>query len=112
VVIEKFPYVRSKKLLEACREIQCQVCGVADGTVVAAHSNQLRHGKGRSIKASDVFVAAMCYRHHLEVDQGHGLSKTQKVDMWDAAHRNTVRELVKRGLWPSDCPIPDIRVMN
>ena len=108
----KFQYVRSKKLLQACREIPCQVCGVADGTVVAAHSNQLRHGKGRSIKASDVFVAAMCHRHHAEVDQGHSLSKAEKVEIWDAAHRNTVRELVKRGLWPLDVPVPDVRVMN
>lgn len=112
MVIQKFPYVRSKKLLQACREIPCQVCGVADGTVVAAHSNQLRHGKGRSIKASDVFVAAMCHRHHTEVDQGHRLTKAEKVEMWDAAHRNTVRELVKRGLWPMDVPLPDVRVMN
>lgn len=110
--VPKFQYVRSKKLLQACREIPCQVCGVADGTVVAAHSNQLRHGKGRSIKASDVFVAAMCHRHHTEVDQGHSLSKAQKVEMWDAAHRNTVRELVKRGLWPLEVPVPDVRVMN
>lgn len=111
-MIPKFPYVRSKKLLEACREIPCQVCGVADGTVVAAHSNQLRHGKGRSIKASDVYVASMCCECHTACDQGHSLNKSEKVEMWDAAHRNTVRELLKRGLWPLDVPVPDVRVMN
>ena len=105
--IQKFHYIRSKKLLQACREIPCQVCGVADGTVVAAHSNQLRHGKGRSIKASDQFVAAMCHLHHAELDQGYSLSKAEKVEMWNAAHRNTVRELVNRGLWPREVPVPN-----
>jgi hypothetical protein len=57
--MQKFRYVRSKKLLEACREIPCQLCGAQDGTVVAAHSNQAKHGKGRGIKASDEFVAAL-----------------------------------------------------
>lgn len=111
-MIAKTNYVRSKKLLEACREIPCQVCGVADGTVVAAHSNQLRHGKGRGIKASDIYVASMCYRHHTELDQGHAMSKSEKIEMWEDAHRNTVRLLVRRGLWPLDVPLPDIRVMN
>jgi hypothetical protein len=50
---------RNKKLLEACREMPCQHCGSEDGTVVAAHSNQLRDGKGRGIKAHDYRVAAL-----------------------------------------------------
>ncbi len=38
---------RNKKLLEIVREFPCQHCGKQDGTVVAAHSNQLRDGKGK-----------------------------------------------------------------
>lgn len=108
----KIAYTRSKALLVACREIPCQSCGVADGTVVAAHSNQARHGKGRSIKASDVFVASLCHKCHTELDQGAALTRDQRAGMWDEAHRNTVRTLVQRGLWPMNIEIPDIRVMN
>lgn len=57
-------------MLERLRESPCQVCGVNDGTVVAAHSNQLRDGKGRGLKASDYRIAAMCYQCHMELDQG------------------------------------------
>lgn len=88
---------RNKRLLEACRELPCQNCGLEDGTVVAAHSNQLRHGKGRGIKAHDCFVAAMCFKCHKELDEG-GLARDEKVEMWQRAHENTLVELFNRGI--------------
>ena len=81
---------RNKKLLELIRVIPCQHCGLQDGTVVAAHSNQLRDGKGRGIKAHDYRVAALCYRCHSELDQGNKLTKEERVQMWEEAHRNTI----------------------
>jgi hypothetical protein len=63
---------------------------IQDGTVVAAHSNQLRDGKGRGIKANDYRVAALCYRCHMELDQGKDLSKLERVEMWEEAHRKTI----------------------
>lgn len=108
----KFEYVRSKPLLIACREIPCQHCGIADGTVVAAHSNQSRHGKGRSVKASDVFVASLCHKCHSDLDQGSGMTRNEREAMWDSAHRNTVKTLVRRGLWPLDVEVPETRRMN
>lgn len=81
---------RNKKLLEACRVLPCQICGIEDGTIVAAHSNQLRDGKGRGIKASDYRVASLCYRCHSELDQGTRLSKQERVDQWEEAHRKTI----------------------
>lgn len=83
---------RSKKLLEALRESpHCLCCGRHnDGTVVAAHSNQLRDGKGKGIKAHDFRVAALCYSCHTELDQGTKLSKQERVDMWEEAHRATI----------------------
>lgn len=110
--IPKFTYTRSKALLVACREIPCQNCGVADGTVVAAHSNQSRHGKGKSIKASDEYVASLCHKCHADLDQGSHMTKGERVAMWENAHRNTVKKLVRLGLWPSNVPIPETRVMN
>lgn len=81
---------RNKKLLETVRESPCQLCGAEDGTVVAAHSNQLRDGKGRSIKSHDFRVAALCFRCHAEIDQGSKMSKEDRVDIWEMAHRKTI----------------------
>ena len=81
---------RNPKLLKSIIEAPCMHCGVSDGTVVAAHSNQLRDGKGRSIKAHDYRIAALYYRCHHELDQGNKMSKQERIDMWESAHRLTV----------------------
>lgn len=81
---------RSKKLLEIVRNSPCQICGCEDGTIVAAHSNQLRDGKGKGIKAHDYRIAALCYKCHMELDQGNTLTKQQKFYDWDEAHRKTI----------------------
>ena len=73
------------------------MCGVADGTVVAAHSNQLRDGKGRSLKASDYRIAALCFRCHAELDQGAKLTKAERIEMWESAHRATIGWLFENG---------------
>ena len=89
---------RSKKLLEACRQLPCQLCKTEDGTVIAAHSNQLLDGKGKGIKASDYRIAALCFTCHMDIDQGNKLSKEQRRDFWETAHRKTIGELFERGL--------------
>jgi len=81
---------RNKKLTDAARLLPCQHCGTSDGTVVAAHSNQLRDGKGRGLKAHDYRIASLCYRCHMELDQGAKMSKQERVDMWEEAHRKTI----------------------
>lgn len=81
---------RNKKLLEIARQIPCQHCGIKDGTVVAAHSNQLRDGKGRGLKAHDYRIASLCFKCHSELDQGHTMSKSERVEMWEEAHRKTI----------------------
>lgn len=81
---------RNKKLLEMVRQSPCQNCETRDGTIVAAHSNQLRDGKGRGIKAHDYRIAALCYGCHMELDQGKSMSKQERVEMWDEAHRKTI----------------------
>jgi len=105
-MIPKFNYIRSPALLKACRQIACTHCGRDDGTVCAAHSNQSKHGKGRSIKASDVFVASLCRACHSELDQGSLMSRHGRERMWNACHVRTVRELVRGGLWPAGVPVP------
>ena len=88
---------RSKKLLEVVRQSPCQCCGAEDGTVVAAHSNQLRDGKGRGIKASDFRIAALCFRCHSELDQGSKMSRAERVELWEEAHRKTIGWLFESG---------------
>jgi len=96
---------RNRKLLDACRELPCQHCGISDGTVVAAHSNQLRDGKGRGLKAHDYRVASLCYACHMELDQGKNLSKQERIDLWEEAHRKTIGLLFERGFFEVTSPV-------
>lgn len=81
---------RNKRLLELARNFPCQHCGIQDGTVVAAHSNQLRDGKGKGIKAADFRIASLCFTCHSELDQGKNWSKQERVEIWEEAHRKTI----------------------
>ena len=66
--------------------------------MVAAHSNQLADGKGKGIKASDYRIAALCFSCHMDLDQGNKLSKDQRREFWEMAHRRTIGELFERNL--------------
>ena len=87
---------RNKKLLEAARELPCQHCGISDGTVVAAHSNQMRDGKGRGLKADDYRIASLCFRCHSDLDQGAKMSRQERLEMWEEAHRKTIGLMFER----------------
>ena len=90
---------RNNKLLEILRDAPiCFSCGKHnDGTVLAAHSNQGIHGKGRSLKSDDCYVAALCYSCHSELDQGANLTREQRVAMWNEACVLTYGWLMKDG---------------
>lgn len=75
---------------ELCRGQACYlaipgVCQNARETVVPAHSNQARHGKGRGIKAHDEFTVPACFHCHAELDQGKRFTREEKFAMWDVA---------------------------
>jgi ferredoxin len=72
--------VRSRRLLDMARDQPCVSCGADDGTIVAAHSNLLEHGKGAGHKSHDCMSAWLCYRCHSEYDQGKTMTKDQKRD--------------------------------
>lgn len=91
-------YYRSRKLLNLAKGQCCQLCGAQDGTVVSAHSNQSRHGKGMSIKAHDCFVAWLCMRCHAEIDQGGKLSREEKREWWQVAHEKTLLQMFSQGM--------------
>ena len=80
---------RNAKLLKLAKFSPCQNCGIENDTVVAAHSNQLRDGKGKGIKANDYRIAYLCYNCHTTVDQGK-LDKALKTEIWEEAHRKTI----------------------
>ena len=88
---------RNQKLLEIVRNSPCQNCGSQNGTVCAAHSNQLRDGKGRSLKAHDYRIAALCFRCHSNLDQGYQMSKEERTELWEDAHRKTIGWLFENG---------------
>jgi predicted GNAT superfamily acetyltransferase len=88
---------RNPKLLKVCRLLSCQLCDKDDGTIVAAHSNQLFDGKGKGIKASDYRIAALCFTCHYEIDQGTKYDKQERRELWEQAHRKTIGELFEKG---------------
>ena len=102
----KFPYFRSKKHLQNVASLPCQLCFIEEQTQ-ASHSNQSIHGHGRGIKASDEFTAAICVREHAEIDQGRDLSRAERVALWTLAYQGTVRELIRRDMWPASVPTPE-----
>ena len=59
--------MRDAKRLAAIRKLPCIRCGNPHSQ--AAHSNSAKHGKGRSIKASDAFVIPLCFKCHAAFDR-------------------------------------------
>lgn len=98
-MIAKHDHFRSRKLLDAARDCPaCMACGkYNDGTIVAAHSNQSKDGKGAGIKADDFRVAFICQSCHTAIDQGGG-SRQERIDLWEIAHRATIGYLFKNGI--------------
>lgn len=103
VPVRKFEYVRDKRLRAMCQAMPCQHCGASGADW--AHSNWLEHGKAKGKKASDLYVAALCWPCHSWLDQGKG-NAADKRAMWDAAHASTVAHAMAHGLWPEGVQKP------
>lgn len=87
---------RSEKLRRVVASLPCMVCG-REGHTQASHSNQQRDGKGMGIKAHDYRIAAICDSCHREIDQGAGMTKQERREAWDEAHRATIGALFENG---------------
>lgn len=109
VVAPKFPYIRDERLRDMCRAMACQHCGAAGDLagVTWAHSNQGRHGKAQRKKASDQFVAALCFICHRLVDQST-LDAEVRLRIWTSAHHKTVALALVLGTWPAGVPVPPL----
>ena len=101
-MIPKYKYFRSKTHLKNVAGLPCQNCYI-EGETQAAHSNWSDWGnKGRGIKASDEFTAALCQTCHTELDSGAKLSRDQRRELWQMAYQRTVIRLKYQGLWPDE----------
>ena len=88
---------RNRKILALAQDAPCMVCGVMNGTIVSAHSNQLRDGKGTGIKSHDYRVSYVCHIHHDMIDNGKELSREKRINLWEEAHRKTIAWLFNSG---------------
>ena len=88
---------RNPKLLKLAKDAPCMNCGIMDNTIVAAHSNQLRDGKGTGIKSDDHRIAYLCSMCHDRIDNGKELSREERIELWENAHRRTIGYLFTSG---------------
>ncbi|WP_257223502.1 hypothetical protein [Acinetobacter sp. YH12100] len=75
--------MRDAKRLAAIRKLPCIRCGNPHSQ--AAHSNSAKHGKGRSIKASDEFTVPLCHSCHHQFDTfqlGNRAESEAMFDQW------------------------------
>ena len=76
-------YYRNKRLRDSAKHESCVSCGADDSTIVWAHSNSSKHGKGMGIKAHDLFGCYLCARCHAAFDgQGRGFIIEDEKSKW------------------------------
>ena len=73
--------MRDAKRLAAVRSLPCVKCGNPNSQ--AAHSNSAKHGKGRSIKASDQFTIPLCFKCHAAFDRFELGNREQSEAMFE-----------------------------
>ena len=92
---------RSRRFLDLARGQSCVMCSRDDGTIVAAHSNLLEHGKGKGLKAEDCFSVWACHKCHSIFDQGGVFTREEKVDLFSTALLRQVEEWEKIATTPT-----------
>ena len=73
--------MRSPKRLAEIRKLPCVRCGNPNSQ--AAHSNSAKHGKGRGIKSSDLFVIPLCFKCHAAFDRFELGNRAQSEAMFE-----------------------------
>lgn len=95
MMIPKSVCFRSEKLRRAVASLPCQNCGL-EGSTQASHSNQLSDGRGIGHKTSDALLASLCVKCHYSIDYGKDMTREEKQEMWNKAHRKTMRSLIEQ----------------
>lgn len=83
--------MRDSKRLAAIRKLPCIRCGNPNSQ--AAHSNSAKHGKGRGIKSSDLFVIPLCFKCHAAFDRFELGSRAESEAMFEQWLERTNRML-------------------
>ncbi|MFA3384746.1 DUF968 domain-containing protein [Acinetobacter baumannii] len=83
--------MRDAKRLAAIRKLPCVRCGYPHSQ--AAHSNSSKHGKGRGIKASDLYTVPLCYACHAAFDKFELGSRQESEALFDGWLEKTERML-------------------
>ena len=78
---ESISMKRNPKRLAEIRKLPCVRCGNPNSQ--AAHSNSAKHGKGRSIKASDEFTVPLCHSCHFQFDTFQLGNRVESEAMFD-----------------------------
>jgi len=86
---------RNRKLTQSAKHESCVSCGADDGTIVWAHSNTQRHGKGMGIKAHDLFGAYLCHKCHSAYDS---LAEDDFYEKFERMKKNWFREMWERSM--------------
>ena len=73
--------MRSPRQLAEIRKLPCVRCGNPNSQ--AAHSNSAKHGKGRGIKSSDLFVIPLCFKCHAAFDRFELGNREQSEAMFE-----------------------------
>ena len=89
--------MRDKTYLRYVSSFPCFVCGL-EGSSQACHSNQGKHGKGKSIKASDEFTFPLCISHHAQHDACWEMSKAERDELEDS-YIERMHRYAKRDGW-------------
>lgn len=83
--------MRSTKRLNEIRALPCVRCGQSPSQ--AAHSNSSKHGKGRGIKASDLYTVPLCYVCHAAFDKFELGTRQESEALFDGWLEKTERML-------------------
>lgn len=62
------------------------------------HSNDSQHGKGKSIKAHDVYAVPGCEACHRAIDSGKDLPRAERYRIWMDAWQRWVLVMFQTGL--------------
>ncbi|HEE5581737.1 TPA: DUF968 domain-containing protein [Acinetobacter baumannii] len=87
--------MRSKKRLSEIRALPCVRCGYPHSQ--AAHSNSSKHGKGRGIKANDLYTVPLCYVCHAAFDKFELGTRQESEAMFERWLEKTERMLNLKG---------------
>jgi len=96
--VDNLSNYRNKRILDGARGAPCMHCTIEDGTIVAAHSNQYRDGRGMHLRSHDFRVAYLCGVCHDHVDKEGRVTKAERTEVWEAAHRATIEYMFLKGI--------------